>query len=478
MSTHRPLPIARRGFTIVEMLVAAALIMMIMYILSSCFAAALESFRKMKAIGDMQEKLRATTTILRNDLYADHFDRVASFQGFGPRVSDQKLADPLWQPPTDGFFRIWQGEATAGYGVVEGVDTDGNPSTRATTHILHFTVKRPGLRRDQMFQSAITDPPVVPPNTPNQLNQVFLRTMPQDLIGVGTFQSQWAEVAYFLIPTGTSAGTTPLYYLVRRERPLVPPGGYTNMPAAALNYGDMSQTSPNFMYPYNANNFTNPPQFNTPADVTAPCRRMNVYNYQNPGTLDHPLVTTTNWDLNVLAGNLAIPGGLANKVITTPGGYVPLQVANPTLAGQDILLTDVISFEIKVAYDNPPPGQPQPVATPGDEPPYRYLPQQNAATPTNTVFGNNLVAARVWDTWSKESLPTVGLPGSPAPLYDYSGTIPFFNGTTLTTMPSWSTPGTANSIPLRTRVWALQLRLRVWDAKSQQTRQVTLVQDL
>jgi hypothetical protein len=459
MSTHRPLPIARRGFTIVELLVAAALIMMIMYILSSCFAAALEAFRKMKAIGDMQEKLRATTTVLRNDLYADHFDRVASFQGFGPRVSDQKLADPLWQPPTDGFFRIWQGST----GAIEGVDTDGNPSTRAVDHILHFTVKRAGLRRDQFFMTPITDP----------ANQVYLQTMPKDLISPNTFSSQWAEVAYFLVPTGTSAGTTPLYYLVRRERPLIPGAGTTTIPgnAAGTNYGDMSQTSSIFGFPFAAVQL-----FNTPSDVTAPCRRMNVYNYQNPGTGDHPLVTTTNWDPNVLAGNLAIPGGLANKVTTGPGGFVPLQIANPTLTGQDILLTDVISFEVKVAYDNPPPSQPQPVATLGDETPYRYLPQQQpagSATATNAVFG--ITGTRIWDTWSKES--NQPSPGN-APLYDYSGTLPYTGLTGTTTMPSWSTPGTANSIPLRTRVWALQLRLRVWDAKSQQARQVTLVQDL
>ena len=34
------------------------------------------------------------------------------------------------------------------------------------------------------------------------------------------------------------------------------------------------------------------------------------------------------------------------------------------------------------------------------------------------------------------------------------------------------------SIPLRVRVRALQIKLRIWDPKSSQTRQMTIIQDL
>ena len=63
----------RRAFTLVEMLVAMALIIFIMAILSEAFVAGLETFRQLKAIGDMQEKLRSVATVLRRDLAAEHF---------------------------------------------------------------------------------------------------------------------------------------------------------------------------------------------------------------------------------------------------------------------------------------------------------------------------------------------------------------------------------------------------------------------
>lgn len=63
----------RHGFTITEMLVSMALIMFIMVILSEAFIAGLESFRQLKAIGDMETNLRTAATLLRRDLQATHF---------------------------------------------------------------------------------------------------------------------------------------------------------------------------------------------------------------------------------------------------------------------------------------------------------------------------------------------------------------------------------------------------------------------
>ena len=65
---------ARRGFTLIELLVAMALIVSIMAVLTQAFGEAAQSFRDLKAIGDQNEKLRATATTLRRDLAAAHFD--------------------------------------------------------------------------------------------------------------------------------------------------------------------------------------------------------------------------------------------------------------------------------------------------------------------------------------------------------------------------------------------------------------------
>src|SRR5262249_25133235 len=90
----------RSGFTIVELLVAMALIVFIMAILAEAFSAGLGAFRRLKAIGDMNERLRMASTIIRRYLAADHFEGKK-------RLSDRDF----WVngPPNEGFIRIWQG---------------------------------------------------------------------------------------------------------------------------------------------------------------------------------------------------------------------------------------------------------------------------------------------------------------------------------------------------------------------------------
>ena len=63
----------RAAFTLVEMLVASALILFMMWIIASAFEKALTSFRVLKTAGDMQEKLRAAATAIRRDLTRPHF---------------------------------------------------------------------------------------------------------------------------------------------------------------------------------------------------------------------------------------------------------------------------------------------------------------------------------------------------------------------------------------------------------------------
>jgi hypothetical protein len=93
----------RGAFTLVEMLVATALVMFIMLILSEAFVAGLEAFRTLKGIGDMEEHIRVAVTPLRHDLRQDHFD------------GRRRLSDPLfWSSgnppnPREGFVNVTQG---------------------------------------------------------------------------------------------------------------------------------------------------------------------------------------------------------------------------------------------------------------------------------------------------------------------------------------------------------------------------------
>src|ERR1700722_11349088 len=79
---------SRRAFTLVELMVAMALIVFIMSILSAAFAAASKSYRDLKAAGDLAEQLRGVMTLLCRDLAAPHFD-----------LNTKKLSDvDFWGP--------------------------------------------------------------------------------------------------------------------------------------------------------------------------------------------------------------------------------------------------------------------------------------------------------------------------------------------------------------------------------------------
>ena len=90
----------RSGFTLVEMMVAMALTIFVMVILSECFILGLETFSGLKAVGDMQEELRTTTTLLRADLSLDHFE--------GKRRLSDPVANFTNERIREGFFVIGQ----------------------------------------------------------------------------------------------------------------------------------------------------------------------------------------------------------------------------------------------------------------------------------------------------------------------------------------------------------------------------------
>jgi hypothetical protein len=73
---------SRAGFTVIELLVALALIIFIMAILSVAFVEGLDTFRRLKGIGDMQEDLRGAATRLRDDVF-DANRRAASVIAIG-----------------------------------------------------------------------------------------------------------------------------------------------------------------------------------------------------------------------------------------------------------------------------------------------------------------------------------------------------------------------------------------------------------
>ncbi|HLJ94173.1 MAG TPA: prepilin-type N-terminal cleavage/methylation domain-containing protein [Gemmataceae bacterium] len=392
----------RHGFTLVEMLVSLALVLFIMVLLSQALTIGLQVFGQLKAIGEMEERLRMASTILRQDLKLDHFE------------GKRRLSDPsFWiqGPPREGFFHIEQLFPSTSDGLSSGGDP---PSFIATTHSLHFSIKARGSQR-QDFLSA----KVLAPTSPLFLaDTTFFNFTPdsryQDMPGV--YNSQWAEVAYFLYRDPTSgplANGIPLYALYRRQRLAVPNNlkinWDPNLSVKVVNANDLNQklnhdyasiscrrSKP--LLPTDGAGFPDVLYFNNPTDLTVPERRFAT----NPQT----------------------------QVNRAFSNFLPLQdpktiPPQDNQTGADLLLTDVVSFTVRVlSPDLPNHGQDF-----SDLPPVN-LPGQ----------------PRIFDTWSTVRDDTYNFEAQPPP-----STI---------------------------RITALEITLRVWDVRTQQARQVTIIQDM
>jgi type II secretory pathway pseudopilin PulG len=475
----------RSAFTLVEMLVASALIIFMMYVIASAFESGLESFRKLKVQGDMQEKLRAAATAIRLDLTAPHF-------GDDSTLSDQRLNDQTWQPRSKGYFRISQPAPPAGQssaGIQEGADPD-NPLAKyylltpaaAQNLYLQFTVNLTNghpvnrdarARADQYFMTGFTNPPGNNDFTINKysapdFNNAFLNPTNAS---VTTFSSYWAEVAYFVKPNGkTTDGAIPLYDLYRRQVLLVepaPPNPYPPTYNASTGVTDVSwwQTSASAQQGL----------YNGSADVTEPVRRWGSVVPPSP---------------SVAYGQVA--AGTANSAVMPPlptiFDEVQGNLSNPR-AGGDLLITNVVNFEIKVLWEPVVAGAANstrfnpavtsnftpPSATNNPDYPFDYLP-----VGINPGFAG--ATSRVFDTWSSNTDTVSGTTynyGTPVAGPNVQQEYGAWNQGHFSSLTGAAAPRpTQYTIPLRVRVRALQIKLRIWDQKTSQTRQITIIQDM
>lgn len=477
MTRIHPAHRRRSAFTLVEMLVAAALIIFMMWIISTAFQKGLEAFSTLKTAGDMQEKLRGATTVIRRDLTRPHFSADGAFHG--EDLSDQRLDDNAWGndptkgtpgPPLQGYFRIFQ----SGNRVADGLDPDDPSAVHyrvadATQQgdVLQFTIKQRGARRDQTFTVDLKDggQDINPSETPEtatwgRLHRFSYPTNTRHVksgfaypavVGMGPgygpgypltdpdtlrtqFTTTWAEVTYFLLPNGETTGTQQRFNLYRRQNLLVTDfgenGGFGETVHFVLGPDRPLDISPSYppyreisSWPQGAG----PARVNSQKMVTAPIRRFGV----DP---------------------------------TNAAGAFQTQIPRLDEAS-DLVLTDVIDFEVKVLWEpnpavTPPIPWPQPAESPGiNNPDFPF-----DRLPTSTV--NTAAGQRVFDTWSQRN--TAGQPDD----YVGSGPTPLWNGGY-----GAGAPG-PRSIPLKIRVRGVQIELRVWDQKSQTTRQITIIQDL
>lgn len=273
----------RAGFTLVEMMVSVALVLFIMVILTEAFGKGLESFRTLKGIGDLEAKLRSAVTVLRRDLAFDHFEGKR-------RLSDDRLTWQIAGRPREGRFDILSCPPAWGTGVQpEGQDADSIDFQRANDTLLHFTSKARGNDRSEFFTA------IVPKQSPlvwgiqGPIRTTFFdqpadaRFQEQTLGAMANYPSQWAELAYFLRPSGANAGSEPLHVLYRSQFVLVADNSKLNWPPRpnwARTLADHQDIACRVV-----DEGTGPRlHFSTPSDLA----RVSPYNTFDPGNPGNP----------------------------------------------------------------------------------------------------------------------------------------------------------------------------------------------
>ena len=425
--------ISRNAFTLVELMVAMALILLMLSIMSQAFVIATGVMQGLKEVADMQEKIRPAITLLQRDLGANHFE------------GSKKLSDPeFWDngPPKEGYFMLWQDKAND---VAEGTinNVTFSQSAALANHMLAFTVKLPGKSPNDFFDSSLGasfgNIFFNGAGTPLGMTDSNIRRFESN---ANLIHSDWAEVAYFLGPH--NAGATPVadgntdgktnppslpYFNLYRQQKLVLPSfnisGVTLPVATAAIKEEISCE-------------TSTGTFNKPSDLTVPWKRMGNR------TLNH----------------------LGNRV-----GPLFSEFVNPSSkVNTDIIATNVISFDVKLLtdlrYDY------EDLTTILSQGSYSAYPPVS-----NYALANGNAAIRVFDTWTTDQ----GNAANSIPKYDFG----FWNNITGKWQPSGNTAGNNSLI----QVWnvtnntglnikAVQISLRIWDQKSNTAKMFVIVQKL
>jgi type II secretory pathway pseudopilin PulG len=373
----------RPGFTLVELMVAAGLMILMMAIIATAFQSSLQTLSHLRTIGNLADRLRIAQERLRNDLETEHFehstltrDRPLSQYSFdSPTVTQYSVT------PTAGYFRIEQANGS----IHEGNDADGLPSTRNVTTALEFTSRRLPRSTDAQFTS------LAPELEPFSLNDT----------GVGeNYIAEWARVRWSLGNPTTVDGVT-TYTLYRGSRLLANVGNIAIASVGTSNFVSV-----------------NAGVAQTLADVTP----------------------------------------LANRVRSVPPAppqqneINPFPIGHPNY-GDDIVLTNVLSMEVKVNWNQNPAWNPVDGGNPAtavNRQPRRFLP----LTATGAEVNRTTIGAA-----TDLANPDFPFDDMPVAVFDTSP----------------MTPNDPNTMPFRARINAIQIKLRVYDIKNKVARQVTMV---
>jgi Tfp pilus assembly protein PilW len=391
----RPAPAGRAGFTLVELLVATALTILVMAIMATAFQTGMDTLSQLKSVVGLSEQLRSAQNVLERDLSNGHLTDPSDSP---VRVSSNMVTSTAWTSPSHGYLSILQGSmptTTAGANYYQEGTEDGLTSSRATDHVLQLTVQLSGKSPQEAFFAPA--PPLLA-----KMSGVSL----VDYDPNGTqLVSRWAEVSYFLKQTTIQTvsdptlglQSLPMFTLYRRQRVLAP----VQMQWDTTNWGSPYQY-PDISTSTTVNGTTSTTYVNGPDSLTTAANRLGGANDATPPTMP--------W-----TGGLPypIPFALSPSMPTTMNPYY----------GADVLLNNVLSFQVQVLCD---------LTVPNPTPPPATL------TTQQFQFGDVTNSSGVWTG-----------------RYD-----------------------TAQAATGKPRLKAIQIKLRVYDTKNKMTRQITINQDL
>jgi len=305
----------RRGMTLVEMLVATTCTLILMGAIAQVFGAFGTAVSDSRSMIELDAQLRSVAWRLRNDLSG----------------ATARTLPPLEVEAGEGYFEVIEG-----------------PRSDADSGVDRTSLAPADIDDVLLFTTRNTETPY--------LGKYDYGTATK------TTESQLAEVAWFLRPTDIPTGTTPpvvTYTLFRRQNVVI---GYVGF---APFYGDPNANSVNWTN-FNSwarfyDQFDLSAQYQQPLGVIVPnsladlTRRENRFMHNVGGVID------------ATAGSFRFPDGTVNptfqwQATPAPDGLIFDRTKSSTRIGEDVVLTNVIGFDVRV-FD---PGAPVGVPAGGD----------------------------------------------------------------------------------------------------------------
>ncbi len=434
-------PRARAGFTLPELLVVMLVTIILMSIVVGATSLGGQISGESRAKGRLMDQQRVAMSVLTRDLQLPHFlDENKSRLRVSDYRTDQLRIDPAtkriagfdasgrptgFKPPRGGYFLAYSPPVDANptsplsTNFYEGADGDGFDSSRSGNHFVQFTIIVPGGAPQDTLTADVP-----------YLNSPSTTAYPI------TFHA--AEVAYFLVDSGRKTpGGVKLYDLIRRQR------------GCAMNQYD----APEYAKLLNNIPTTGPAPTmakDDPIQVVAAFDQ-NATSPPNTGPAKYKVSSLTDLTLSANRfGNAAVP-------YSAP--YAPI---NTLRVGDDVLLTNVTSFELKytgpqanVTWTAQGASDPKSFTWPR---PFVPPPSPSPPQPNSDYPHDSLPFDGYFDTFHQLRSPQAPLDWDDAQNLAPNRITP---------------PGVQIGALKPIRITGVLIRLRCWDPKSKSSRQTT-----